>query len=111
MIDRIKELCSKLDLDWEEQINENVTFYDDARLDEMFSDYINDTHEMINIMGVKYCASFLLYETDPIHYQCEYLNWLDAECQDERFYEYEDNVYLSHDDLVDLIDTLEDELS
>ena len=36
---------------------------------EQFNDYVDEVHEEIEIFGMKYNASRVLYETDPIAYR------------------------------------------
>lgn len=55
-----------------------MKYIDDTAAEHAFEDYIDETHETIVILGMKYCPSSVLKEIDPTAYACEFDNWLDA---------------------------------
>ena len=47
-----------------------LEYINEQRLSEMYDDMLNDCHDTINICGMAYCPSTVLYRVDPIAYSC-----------------------------------------
>lgn len=58
--------------------------YTESELLEQFDDMLDDTIDLIDIMGMKYTPSNVLKECDPIAYRVTFNDWLDGldNCED-----------------------------
>lgn len=73
-----------------------MTELSDYALEQMFIEYLDDCHDLIEVCGFTYQPSDVLRSVDPVAYQCEFANWLDAQCSDRRIFEHSDGSY--HDE-------------
>lgn len=50
-------------------ISSEGVIYSEEALTELFDEFL-DEHSDVKILGMDFCASFLLKNADPIHYRC-----------------------------------------
>lgn len=43
-----------------------------------YDDYLDETHEMVQIAGAEYTPSYVLKEVDPLYYDCSFSDWTDS---------------------------------
>lgn len=78
-------------IDWHvvDSLDEALEYVEDLLPEEYVDDYIDDYNDEIEIFGLKYKASAVLREIDPIYYREVQFNFLD-EVMNEIRQNYED---------------------
>lgn len=45
------------------------------QLDSSFADFLDEIYLPVNVGGIEYAYSRVLYEVDPVRYRCEFADW------------------------------------
>lgn len=61
-----------------------------SRIEDMFEECINETHDPVEVCGCTYEAGRVLREMDPVAFRCGVSDWLDSEIQDGNIHEDEE---------------------
>lgn len=71
--------------DADDEEPEEIEELSESEADDKFQEFVNETHEVLTIMGIDYDPARALKEIDPVAYQQEFLNWVDSEERDGRY--------------------------
>jgi hypothetical protein len=70
-----------------------MTILSDSVLEDMFDELLYDCHGDVEICGMRYAASIILFSVDPIAYRCLFNDWLDGELMEGRIHQHSDGSY------------------
>lgn len=85
-----------------EAIQKGLEAISENDLEILYDEMLDEVHGEIKIGTLSYFASKVLSEVDPTAYRCGFADWLDYECQDDRFVEIE-GLYYTYDLVEDFI--------
>lgn len=76
-----------------EAIKKELTPISEYDLEDLYDEMLDEVSGEVKIGTLSYLASKVLSEIDPTAYRCGFADWLDFECQDNRFVEIEGEYY------------------
>ncbi len=86
----------------------------DRELEERFDEYLDDTNESIEFMGVTLIPHWFLKDNDETAYRCAFNDWLDSECRSNGIVEYNGSYYTGdtfNSSVAETIDEVESEIT
>ena len=87
-----------------EKIEKNLANID---VESNFDEYIDETNEMVTILGMKYSPSTVLQDTDPTAYRCCLADYIDSEQSNGTLSDEINGEYYDKSEVDDLIESLE----
>lgn len=67
--------------------NEHGEELTDWELEEQFDDMLDEVYGDVEIAGLMYTTSRALSELDPTAYRCSFLDWINAQMEDQLLFE------------------------
>lgn len=101
----------ELSKDQIDRIEQNLSYISSCELEAMFDEYLNDISESsVYILGCCYGLAHALKSIDPMVYDQEFANWMDAvDHQDSTFIKVNGEYYY-RSEVLDLLDFIEERL-
>ena len=89
--------------DFSKQVDDNLSEID---VESDFNDYLDSCYPEVSVAELKYQTSRVLKEIDPTAYRCGLCDYIDSQCKDRIWIEYNDKYY-DYDDFQALKDEFE----